>query len=469
MMIAGVALVVRPGPVGRWLADPVPSPTRAQPVPEPAPPPVLAAFSTAADGPTAVGVKGAIGELIGASGLGGRMNVSIVDVGTGEVLYRVSEDDLTTPASTTKLVTAAAVLAARGAAYRIATRVVAGEKPGEVVIVGGGDPTLGVGGKSSYPGVARLDRLAAQVKKVLGGQPVSAVIVDGSLFPGPALGPGWDGDVVSPGGYAAPVTALMVDGGRRTPKLSGHGDARDAKPDIAAGQDFARLLGVQAGAVRLGAAPEPAVTEPSALATAAGDGTAAPLLPGTELGRVDSPPMVRLVEWMLGASDNVIAEALARQVALAQGAEASFAGAAEAMDAVIGELGLAAEESDLKDGSGLSRGNQITPSLLTDVLALAASGRRPELTGMFAGLPVAGWSGTLSDRFLTERNTAGQGVVRAKTGTLNEVASLSGVVATESGHLLAFALMADGVTANTEAARRALDGIVSRLAACGCR
>jgi serine-type D-Ala-D-Ala carboxypeptidase/endopeptidase (penicillin-binding protein 4) len=104
------------------------------------------------------------------------------------------------------------------------------------------------------------------------------------------------------------------------------------------------------------------------------------------------------------------------------------------------------------------------------VLALAASGSRPELTGLFAGLPVAGWSGTLADRFAARKaNGTGQGVVRAKTGTLNGVSSLSGVVATESGHLLAFAIMADGVTTNTEAARRTLDGIVARLVACGCR
>ncbi|GAA0815485.1 hypothetical protein GCM10009524_56100 [Spirilliplanes yamanashiensis] len=469
MVGAGLVLVVRPGPVDRWLAGPEPAPTTPPPAPDPVPPPVLAAVAADGAGPDAAGVSAAVGGLIRASGLGGRMNVSIVDVASGQPLYVTNEDDLTVPASTTKLVTAAAVLASRGAAYRIPTRVVAGARPGEVVIVGGGDPTLGAGSRSAYPGVARLDRLAAQVKKALGDTRPTKVVVDGSLFSGPVLGPGWDPDVVSPGGYAAPITALMVDGGRREPKLSGHGDARDAQPDLAAGADFARLLGLS-GASR-GTAPEPAVTEPSALATADGDGTAAaPLAPGTELGRVDSPPMVRLVEWMLEASDNVIAEALARQVALAQGEEASFAGAQAAMDEVVAALGLNAAESELRDGSGLSRLNEVSPSLLTDVLALSAGGSRPELAELFAGLPVAGWSGTLADRFVTaQRNAAGQGAVRAKTGTLNGVSSLSGVVATQSGHLLAFAIMADGVTAGTEKARRVLDGIVAALVACGCR
>ncbi len=87
------------------------------------------------------------------------------DVATGEALYDRGADRATVPASTTKLVTAATVLATRGPAYRIPTRVVAGANPGEVVLVGGGDPTLSIGAKGYFPGAARLDLLAAQVKK----------------------------------------------------------------------------------------------------------------------------------------------------------------------------------------------------------------------------------------------------------------------------------------------------------------
>jgi D-alanyl-D-alanine carboxypeptidase/D-alanyl-D-alanine-endopeptidase (penicillin-binding protein 4) len=471
VVAAGLVLVVRPGPVERWLADPRPTPSAVPTSADPVPPPVLAAAGTGDAGPTAAGVRAAVAPLIADSGLGGRMNVSVADVASAQPLYRTHEDDLTVPASTTKLVTAAAVLASRGAAHRITTRAVAGDEPGEVVIVGAGDPTLGVNGRSAYPGVARLDKLADQVEKAVGeaGVRPAKVVVDGSLFTGPTLGPAWDDDVVR-GGHASPITALMVDAGRLRPVLSGGPDKRTTRPDTAAGVAFAKHLGLDGDAVVAGTAPEPAATGPTADATAGGAQPAAGWVPGAELGRVDSPPMVRLVEWMLQASDNVIGEALARQVALARGQPASFAGGAAAVDRVVGELGLDAAESDLKDGSGLSRASRITPSLLTDVLALAASGSRPELTGMFAGLPVAGWSGTLVGRFVAaERNAAGQGVVRAKTGTLAGVSSLSGVVATKSGHLLAFAIMADGLTADGPVARRALDGIVTRLAACGCR
>jgi D-alanyl-D-alanine carboxypeptidase/D-alanyl-D-alanine-endopeptidase (penicillin-binding protein 4) len=224
------------------------------------------------------------------------------------------------------------------------------------------------------------------------------------------------------------------------------------------------------------------VTTGKAPATGAGQASAAPtaapvedpvegqVAPGVELGRVDSPPLVRIVDWMLQLSDNVLAEALARQVALAAGRPASFAGAAAAMETAVVELGLVAAESDLFDGSGLSRRNKVTPSMLTDLLTFAASGTKPELTVMFGGLPVAGWSGTLQDRFVTEpNNRAGQGLVRAKTGTLSGVSALSGEVVTADGRLLVFAIMADGVPAGArDASRAALDRIAAKLATCGC-
>ena len=80
---------------------------------------------------------------------------------------------------------------------------------------------------------------------------------------------------------------------------------------------------------------------------------------------------------MISESDNVIAEALARQVALARNQPASFDGGAAAMDAVIGELGLPADEISLADGSGLSRSNRISPSLLTDLIAAGRQRHAP--------------------------------------------------------------------------------------------
>ncbi|MFG2048492.1 D-alanyl-D-alanine carboxypeptidase/D-alanyl-D-alanine-endopeptidase [Micromonospora sp. NPDC048935] len=449
--------VVRPGPVAGWLGDDAGSaPHAAGVTPEPDPADVLPGPDPNAALPTPDGVRAALDPLVGAAALGSRVNVSVADVISGQTLFGKGADDGTVPASVTKLATAVTALAARGPGYRIPTRVVAGTKAGEVVIIGGGDPTLAINKKGYYPGAARLDDLAAQVRTALGGTTPTSVTVDGSVYSGPVYGPGWDDDIPT-GGSGGAVTALMTDGARRDPGVA-HGAAeRFAEPDLAAGKSFARLLGVPSDAVRRGTAPAPA---------AAGGTPAA----GTELGVVLSPPMIRLVDIMISESDNLVAEALARQVALARNQPASFDGGAAAMDAEVAELGLPADEITLSDGSGLSRNNRISPSLLTDLIRLAASPDHPELAGVFGGLPVGGWSGTLGERYRnTAGTTAGAGSVRAKTGTLTAVHSIAGLVTTADGRLLTFAVLTDQVPGGKETAQPALDRIAAALASCGCR
>lgn len=118
----------------------------------------------------------------------------------------------------------------------------------------------------------------------------------------------------------------------------------------------------------------------------------------------------------------------------------------------------------------MSRTNRISPSLLTDLIALAGNGTRPELAGIFGGLPVGGWSGTLDDRYATTATRAGAGVVRAKTGTLTGVHAIAGLVTTADGRLLSFAVLTDRTPPTTpDATRLALDRIGAALAGCGCR
>ncbi|WP_374558563.1 D-alanyl-D-alanine carboxypeptidase/D-alanyl-D-alanine-endopeptidase [Micromonospora sp. RHAY321] len=458
LVLAGVGVfVTRPGPVAGWLGDDAePAPAAAGATPEPDPSEVLAASDPNAPLPTPEGVRAALDPLVTAAPLGDRVNVSVADVTSGQTLFAKGADDGTVPASVTKLATGVTVLAARGPGYRIPTRAVAGAKAGEVVIVGGGDPTLAVDKKGYYPGAARLDDLAAQVRTALGGTAPTSVIVDGSVYSGPVYGPGWDDDIPT-GGYGGAMTALMTDGARKDPGAESGGAERVAEPDLAAGRSFARLLGVPASAVKRGTAP--------AQAPATG-GTPAP---GSELGVVQSPPLIRLVDIMISESDNLVAEGLARQVALARNQPASFDGAAAAMDAEVAELGLPADEITLSDGSGLSRRNRISPSLLTDLIRLAASPDHPELAGIFGGLPVGGWSGTLDDRYRGAPGTAaGAGAVRAKTGTLTGVHSIAGLVTTADGRLLTFAVLTDHASGGTDTAQPALDRITAALAGCGC-
>ncbi|GIF07748.1 D-alanyl-D-alanine carboxypeptidase/D-alanyl-D-alanine endopeptidase [Actinoplanes siamensis] len=467
LAVVVVGVIERPGPIAGWFGDPA-GPSPAATTPDPKPTPVLAAAAAQGAAPNAEAVKAALDPLVRSPALGSTVHVSVLDVPTTQVLYAQNADIPTTPASTTKLLTAVTALAARGPAYRLTTRAVAGARPGEVVIVGGGDPTLAVGASGQFPGAARLDQLSAQVKKAMGDTPITRVTVDISLFSGPEKATGWSAGDISPGGQVARIQALMTNAGRITPvHHEVGGDPRYSDPALAAGRAFASQLGVPAEQVSKGKAPA-ADTAGGSSGPASAPASAAAVTPGRELGKVESPPLVQILDWMLQQSDNTLAEAMARQVALAAGAEASFDGASEAMIGKLRELGLPGDEATLYDGSGLSRHNGISPTLLVQTLALAAGGTRPELSAMFNGLPVAGWSGTLRTRFVTPSpNQAAQGVVRAKTGTLSGVNTLAGVLVTKDGRVLAFAIMASGGS-NATTAKAALDKVAAKLVACGC-
>lgn len=431
------------GPAPPDLGGVVPAATPTTPPPPSPPAPVLAADvpDTAL---TAAGVRKALAGPLGDDRLGSRVSATVVDVAGGSVLLDRGSGTYAVPASTAKLATTAALLSVADPDTRLTTSVVAGTRPGDVVLVGGGDATLSAaprGKPTLYPGAARLADLAAAAKRAGAGR-VTRVVVDGTLFSGPGLGPGWDPRDIA-GGYITPITAVMLDGGR-----VGTGRARSTRPDLDAGRALAAALGAPRAQVVLGKAA-----------------------PGARrLAQVSSPPVVRLVEQTLLQSDNVLAEALARQVAIATGAPASFAGAATAVRVALGRLGLPATGDRLVDGSGMSLRNAVTPALLAAILREAEGSRHPELHALVPALPVSGYDGTLDDRFRSGRSAPAAGEVRAKTGTLSGVTSLAGLVRGRDGRLLAFAVLADRVpAAGTLPAEDALDLVATTLATCVCR
>jgi D-alanyl-D-alanine carboxypeptidase/D-alanyl-D-alanine-endopeptidase (penicillin-binding protein 4) len=190
------------------------------------------------------------------------------------------------------------------------------------------------------------------------------------------------------------------------------------------------------------------------------------------LAEVSSPPVSDLVETALRISDNVLAESLARQVALARGADPSFAGAAAAVRETLAAAGFDMSGASMVDGSGLSTDDQVPARALGEIMAVAGGpaendGRAARLRPMLSGLPVAGGDGTLNDRFTGGESAAGRGFVRAKTGTLTGVSALAGVVTDADGRLLTFSLMANG-TSPAES-RPQLDALAAALRECGCR
>jgi len=283
--------------------------------------------------------------------------------------------------------------------------------------------------------------LAKQVVAALpAGTPVTGVVVDNSLYTGRLTAAGW-GTGDAPSSYAAPVTATAVDGARVQPGS----EARSGQPGLDAGSALADALGAPAATVTLGEAPDGA----------------------KPLATVESAPIARLVEQTLSLSDNMLAETLARQVAIARGEPASFEGGARAVLAALDDAGVDLAGVTLSDGSGLSRQDQVPAGVLAALLSGAADGSLGNASAILSGLPVAGYDGTLAERGDDDPATA-PGTVRAKTGTLNGVHALAGTVVTADGRLLAFAVLADAATGGETAAENTLDEVAAELARCGC-
>jgi D-alanyl-D-alanine carboxypeptidase/D-alanyl-D-alanine-endopeptidase (penicillin-binding protein 4) len=430
--------------------------------------PAVGAGSVLADGtgagplPTPSGLRAVLAAPLSAAALGPQVAAVVADPVTGQVLLSDHGGRLATPASTTKLATALASLALLGAGATFTTRVVAGATPASIVLVGGGDPTLAVNPfpVRDYPRPATLASLAAAAARTLkaNGRDAVSLGYDTSLYTGPDLAPSWPGGYVS-GGDVTPIVSLEVDQGRLTaagtPEDSDdpyNNNPRATDPAAMAAASFAALLG--ADGIRV-------TGSPAAQAAPAG----APVI-----ASVVSPPLSAIVEQMLEESNNVIAENLARHVALAIGEPASFSGGATAVTRELGQLGITSGIR-LVDGSGLSPEDLISPDALVRVLELAIA--RPPLRALLAGLPVAGFSGTLSagQSVFSGIHGAALGSVRAKTGNLGTVAALAGVVYDKSGSVLVFAFMADAVPSAglLQNAAQAIDGAASALAGCGCR
>ena len=340
----------------------------------------------------------------------GTFHGHVTQASSGDVVFDRASDEALTPASVTKVLTASAALLSLGAQDRITTEVVRGANPGEVVIKAAGDVWLDA---------EATDELAEQV-----GQ-ADTVLIDTSTWEGmPELMPGWDPLDID-GGFVAPLQPAMLSGGRLNGETSGD-VARSHTPALEVAQALAERVGAQN--VGVGAAD------------------------GEVVAAVESPTLVERLELMMKNSDNVYAEAIGREVALARGTT----DAPGATLSVLEERGFNTVGLVLRDNSGLSADNLIAPKLLDAVLYDATS--MPELRPLLSALPVAAGEGTLLDRY---GDLPGRGWVRAKTGTLDGTASLAGTVTSVNGNVYTFALICND--ADVLAARRAMDEFTSAL------
>jgi D-alanyl-D-alanine carboxypeptidase/D-alanyl-D-alanine-endopeptidase (penicillin-binding protein 4) len=155
-----------------------------------------------------------------------------------------------------------------------------------------------------------------------------------------------------------------------------------------------------------------------------------------QMAQVASPPLADIVAATLSASDNFAAETLAREVGVAVRHEGTTAAGTAAIVSVLQGLGVDTTGVALLDGSGLAPANHVTCDALVGAVDLAT---RPRYASLDRGLAVAGESGTLALRF---RGDPLQGVLRAKTGHIDGVAGLAGVV--DDAEHLRFAFIVNG-------------------------
>lgn len=330
------------------------------------------------------------------------------------------------PASTLKLLTATAALTELGEDFRYRTVVAssaaqAGDVlPGDLVLVGGGDPLLA---SPDYAARFRrqpqvytdLDELAAAVAERGIRRIEGAVVGDESRYDTARYVAGWPQRYVDQD-QIGPLSALSVNDG-----FAVYPPAHDAPGELEPAQDppadaaavLTRLL--EARGVEVVGAPR-----------------GGPLPAGAaELSAIESRPLTEVVAQMLRESDNSTAELLIKELGRTAGAPSTDGGRSVAM-AALERAGVEMSGVALADGSGLSLDNRVTCGALLDLLS--ESDVAPILD---EGLAVAGQSGTLDERF---DGTSLEGILRAKTGTLNTVTALAGLVE-DDDPALAFSLV----------------------------
>ena len=386
-----------------------------------------------------------------ALGSAGQFSAYVTDVASGKVLYSNDGDSPRTPASNLKLLTATAALTVLGAGTRLETSVVAGDAPNTLVLKAGGDAMLseGTSDPAAVMGHAGLATLATKTAAALAAGGVKgpvALRIDDHLFTGPALNPHWDeGDVNA--GEIAPIYPMALYAGRTSP---GTADAAGPRP-----QDSALAV-----AISFAAALKAAGVEVDGAITR----TAAPVAPTHVFATVGSATVAQQVQYLLAESDNYLAEVMGRLVAVKEGRAASNTGSVAAVRAVLAGLGLPLDGAVTVDNCGLSGADLISAHQLVQVVSHLLRHAGSDAGQVLEGLPIAGLTGTLAGRFGDPDTVDAAGLVRAKTGTLNRVSTLSGYVVDAHGRLLAFSIMGNKLAGGPASAMPAIDAAAAALA-----
>lgn len=417
------------------------------------------------------------------------IGLQIVNARTGEEAFAYQADRPMQPASVMKLLTTAAALRNLGPAWRFSTDFLTdkdatitpeGVLQGNLYVRGGGDPTLVV---------EKLWRMVADLQTEGVNSIEGNIVFDDSFFQDSPLIPGWDKDVDIQNGpsYFAPLSALSVNYNTAC-LVIGPGPAAGQPARVSLDTPVAviqidnKVTTVRAGARRwLRIDRELDEKDPTIVKfTLRGEvplddeidreyrTVADPLAhfisvfrgvlddrklkvkgrfvqgvtpkDAARLVHMDSAPLSNVLADMNKHSSNFMAEQVLRAVgATVRGAPGTTAKGVSVIQDYLVSIGIAPDTFKLVNGSGLSRDVSVPPSVITAVI-LDMYGDHKVSYEFMSSLAIGGVDGTLWARF---RDEDAVGRLRGKTGSLNGVFCLAGIVDGGDGEVYAFAMLAN--------------------------
>jgi D-alanyl-D-alanine carboxypeptidase/D-alanyl-D-alanine-endopeptidase (penicillin-binding protein 4) len=381
--------------------------------------------------------------------------VLIVNPRTGDTLYSKNAGKLFMPASNMKIVTSAVALTLLGADYRYRTTFLTdGEVrdsllDGNLLVIGRGDPTVSdrMRGTATIVMDALADSLRAHRIRQISGSLARV----GNAFPDSIYGYGWEWDDLGEY-YGAGVDELIFNEGMAPTKLRAPPDtARDslysgpaknpAKAYLDAFHDALVRKSIRMdGAVRDSILPMPFKMD--------------------TLFVLVSPPLREILPALMKQSQNQIAEILLRTIGLERGGLGTADSARKIVGQQLSAWGVQPDGFVIRDGSGLSDQDLLTPETIVRVLDRIQ--RDTAFAAYYNAMPIAGVDGTIDTRM---KGTPAEGNVHAKTGTLAKARTLSGYVTTADGERVIFSILSNNTTTPGSTVTHVIDEIAAALAA----
>jgi D-alanyl-D-alanine carboxypeptidase/D-alanyl-D-alanine-endopeptidase (penicillin-binding protein 4) len=420
-------------------------------------------------------------------------SAQIIDADTGEAVYERNPRLALTPASNMKIVTSAAALEYLGRDFAFVTR--AGLCGDALVVKGSGDPLLGdkeTDSRNGRSSPAFIGEIASRLRE-LGIVAVSEVLIDTSIFDGLRVHPSWPPNQLTQK-YACEVGGLNYNG--NCVEISAFNRSGKAVLALSPLTDYIKLINaLTVGRSRRSWFSVQRTEVPRELLiqgncrTAAGPYSVAVQNPALFFGRLLRNALIEagigvggevreapapgecefrlLVEHATSLGDCLVrtnkdslglaAEAMFKRLGAQSdpgGKPGSWESGRNVLSGYLRGLGVDEREFVIADGSGLSRDNRLSAGALTRVLRHLAAGADWEFYKN--SLAVGGLDGTIENHFWEKKY---RGRVLAKSGYIQAVRALSGVIQTDSGDYI-FSILANKAGSG---ARSAIDGAVKAV------